>query len=616
MNEAAKSQAEAAREQVNAAYRGQLRRIRDRVDSYWRSRAAALKMDSRSGAADFARGVRTGLADSLIYLNADGSVAYPQTAIWIPDPTLDRRDWREAQTREDRRDYAGAAAAYATIARLDRNEGVAARAAQAHVRTLVSGANKEAALGTIAEYFGKGRLSSALDFQGRLIAADEQLLSLRLMGPRDRRYPAAEKRLASLLDDYERVSMPSAQRLFLMGELRVLAPNGTLAHEFRTSAAERMAAEYLEKNETRFVDGGLQRTRSADVWKLGSKDARGIALFRTETVVAATRALLEEENRSSGGVRFALLPPGETADGEPVASAELPGWQISFSLLNTRAMEELARSRTTSYLWVAYLVIAAMAVTGLILGRSFRHQMRLAHLKTDLVAAVSHELKTPLSSMRLLVDSLLEDETLDPAKTRDYLQLISGENQRLTRLIENFLTFSRIERNRQRFEFSATSPGQVVRAATDAVRERFQGPAVRFEVDVSGDLPPVSADEDALVAVVLNLLDNAFKYTPGEKHISLRAYREGEHVVFAVADNGIGIAPRDQKRIFRKFYQVDQRLARETGGVGLGLNIVEFIVRAHGGAVNVKSTPGEGSTFRVLLPCSGLNPLRSLGPAA
>jgi signal transduction histidine kinase len=602
MNEAAKSQAEAAREQVNAAYRGQLRRLRDRVDGYWRARAASLKMESRNAAADFARGVRSGLGDSLIYLTAEGSVAYPQAAIWARDPTGERRDWRDAQAREDLKDYAAAAGAYSAIARLDRNDAIAARAAQGQVRSLVLTGNKEAALAAIQEYFGKGRLSSALDFQGRLIAADEQLLALRLMGARDRRYAAAVKRLTTMLDNYERVAMPSAQRLFLMDELRVLAPNGTIAQDFRTYAAERMAAEFLEKNDTRFVDGGLQRTRSADVWKLAAKDGRGIALFRTETVVAATRAVLQEDNNSTGGVRFALLPPGAQADGEPVASAELPGWQISFSLMDARAMEELARQRTTSYLWVAYLVIAAMAVTGLILGRSFRRQMRLAHLKTDLVAAVSHELKTPLSSMRLLVDSLLEDEKLDPAKTRDYLQLISGENQRLTRLIENFLAFSRIERNRQRFEFAATTPGQVVRAACEAVRERFQAPGCRFEVDISEDLPPVYADEDALVSVVLNLLDNAYKYTPGEKHISLRAYREGEHVVFAVADNGIGIAPREQKRIFKKFYQVDQRLARETGGVGLGLNIVEFIVRAHGGAVNVKSKPGEGSTFRVVLP--------------
>jgi signal transduction histidine kinase len=203
--------------------------------------------------------------------------------------------------------------------------------------------------------------------------------------------------------------------------------------------------------------------------------------------------------------------------------------------------------------------------------------------------------------MRVLVDSLLEDQSLNPTKTRDYLQLIAGENLRLSRLIENFLTFSRIERNRQSFEFSQTRPANVIQSAVQAARERFQ-PDCDLKVEISPELPPVYADEDALVTVLLNLLDNAYKYTPSDKRIVVQAYPENGQVVFAVQDNGIGIAPRDQKRIFRRFFQVDRRLARETGGVGLGLSIVEFIVRAHGGAVLVKSQSGAGSTFAVRLP--------------
>ena len=103
--------------------------------------------------------------------------------------------------------------------------------------------------------------------------------------------------------------------------------------------------------------------------------------------------------------------------------------------------------------------------------------------------------------------------------------------------------------------------------------------------------------------MLLNLVENAYKYTPADKRISLHAYREGDRVIFEVEDNGIGIAPRDQKRIFRRFYQVDQSLARDTGGCGLGLSIVDFIVRAHGGAVAVRSEIGVGSTFRVSMPC-------------
>jgi len=137
-----------------------------------------------------------------------------------------------------------------------------------------------------------------------------------------------------------------------------------------------------------------------------------------------------------------------------------------------------------------------------------------------------------------------------------------------------------------------TRPDAVVRDALDAAQERLNG--CHLEVSIADSLPAVRADEDALVTVLLNLLDNAWKYTPGEKRIGVRAYRERGRVVFAVEDNGIGIAPRERKKIFRRFYQVDRRLARETGGVGLGLSIVEFIVRAHGGSIDVKSQPGRG----------------------
>jgi hypothetical protein len=198
----------------------------------------------------------------------------------------------------------------------------------------------------------------------------------------------------------------------------------------------------------------------------------------------AKGAALAAIRRRFGGA--GSQPAPHTDLNEAIAAGPmLPGWRIAFSLLDTKPFDEAARGRMVSYLWAGYLVVAAMAVTGFLVGRSLRRQWRLARLKTDLVATVSHELKTPLASMRLLVDSLLEDEKLDPEKTRDYLDLISGENQRLSRLIENFLTFSRIERNRQRFEFGETRPEDVVRTAVHAMRERLQPPACRLDVDIA-----------------------------------------------------------------------------------------------------------------------------------
>ncbi len=398
--------------------------------------------------------------------------------------------------------------------------------------------------------------------------------------------PVVLRRLIAMLNDYDTTRMPAAQRLFLMDEVRAIDRNTA----FPTYDAERLAAQFLEADGSRANTSGLQPTRVPGLWNLSG------AIYRTDRVLAAMHGILDDGNK---GVKFTIVPPGAPSGEDAIAAgAMLPGWQISISIIDPRLLENAARSRMASYLWAGYLVIGAMAITGLFVGQSFRKQMRLARLKTDLVAAVSHELKTPLSSMRLLVDSLLADAEFEPKKTREYLQLVAGENLRLTRLVENFLTFSRIERNRQRFEFERIEPVDIVASAAGVMRERL----IDFTVDVEPGLPAIHADPDALLTALVNLLDNAWKYTRSEKRICLRATREAGQVVFAVEDNGIGIAAREQKRIFRRFYQVDARLARETGGCGLGLTIVESIARAHGGSVRVASQVGAGSTFSLCLP--------------
>jgi signal transduction histidine kinase len=597
MNEAARGQARAAKQSVTEAYRGQLRFIRDRIDAYWESRANALEQAAGAGsAADFARNVKAGAADSFIYLKRDGSIAYPQsTTEYTTEPAAERPDWRAAEAFDQRRNRLGAIGAWTAIAKSENDPSIAARAAQAEIRWLVP--EKEAAIRAIAEYFSAGRIASGTDLQGRLIAADEQLLALHLMQPRDSRRAIVIRRLSAMLNDYENTAMPAAQRLFLMDEVRAMSPNV----EFPTYNAEHLAAQFVEAGEVHPGGGGLRATPVPELWKLAAKSGRVIALYRTETVVAALRTLLDSSGSKS--VKFAAVPPGTGSTGEAIAAgAMLPGWQLSMSIVDTRMMEEAARTRIATYLWVGYLVIGAMVVTGLIAGQSFRKQVRLARLKTDLVGAVSHELKTPLASMRLLVDSLLEDPIFDSKKTREYLQLIAGENLRLSRLVENFLTFSRIERNRQRLEFQEIEPANVVDSVSGIVRERFQGSGCEFSVDVETGLPPIHADPDALLSALLNLLDNAYKYTRSDKRIRLRAYGQSGQVVFAVEDNGMGIAAREQKKIFRRFYQVDRRLARESGGCGLGLSIVDSIVRAHGGSVRVTSQLGSGSTFRLCLP--------------
>ena len=225
-------------------------------------------------------------------------------------------------------------------------------------------------------------------------------------------------------------------------------------------------------------------------------------------------------------------------------------------------------------------------------------------LKNDFIATVAHELKTPLASMRLLMDTLLEGRYDSEQTATEYLQLAANENKRLTHLIDSFLTFSRMEHNKQAFVMVRTSPVDIVEAAAGAVKTRFAAGKCKFEINAGKDLPDVTADRDAMVTVLVNLLDNAYKYSYDDKRIELSVFSRDGSVCFCIRDNGKGISRRSVKKIFKRFYQVDRSLSRRAEGCGLGLNIAKFIVDAHKGTISVVSKPGEGSTFTVILSVS------------
>ncbi len=252
------------------------------------------------------------------------------------------------------------------------------------------------------------------------------------------------------------------------------------------------------------------------------------------------------------------------------------------------------------YIWTTVLVIGLMLLVSGLTARSLIRQAKLNKLKNDFVATVTHELKTPLASTRVLVDTLLAGHHQDPQQVREYLQLIDQENTRLGRLIDHFLTFSRMERNKQVFEIVPADPAEIARQAAEAMQTRFQNHC-RFTIDIAEHLPTIPADKDAMITVLVNLLDNAYKYSYDNRQIELRVYQQENAVCFAVRDNGIGMTRRVLKKIFNRFYQADSSLSRRAEGAGLGLSIVKYIVDAHHGRITVESKPGHGSTFTVSL---------------
>ena len=281
----------------------------------------------------------------------------------------------------------------------------------------------------------------------------------------------------------------------------------------------------------------------------------------------------------------------------------LPDFTVSVFFKDTSVFEKAAHRQTSIYIWTGVLVALLILSAGGISIRTVNHQIKMNRLKNDFIATVTHELKTPLASMRLLVDTLLEGNYESEQTATEYLQMVANENERLTHLIDSFLTFSRMERNKQVFDITAVSPVEVAKIASEAVRAKFENGNVIFDMDVQKSLPMMVADKDGIITAIVNLLDNAYKYTNGDKRIELKVYKQNGFVCFAVKDNGIGLSARAQKKIFNRFYQVDSRLSRRNEGCGLGLSIVKFIIDAHKGSIEVESAPGKGSTFIMKLPC-------------
>lgn len=254
------------------------------------------------------------------------------------------------------------------------------------------------------------------------------------------------------------------------------------------------------------------------------------------------------------------------------------------------------------YLWIGGIVLGLSVLSGVAIVVSVRRQQSVTRLKDNLVATVTHELKTPVASIRLLVDTLLNEERRDKVDTQEYIELISRENLRLGRLIDNFLSFSRMERSKGSFDIKRISPASVVSSAEEAFRERFKGQAFSLTIEGAEKLPDIAGDREALATVLGNLLENALKYGGRERRIELRCSAAISGFEFEVRDFGGGISKKDQKRVFRKFFQVDHNASGQTGSVGLGLSIVSFIVSKHSGQVELDSEIGKGSTFRVRIP--------------
>ena len=254
--------------------------------------------------------------------------------------------------------------------------------------------------------------------------------------------------------------------------------------------------------------------------------------------------------------------------------------------------------------WLVGGGIFALAVSvvlgGLLILRDAGREVQVARLRSEFVANVSHELRTPLTTIRMYAETLLMGRHRSEKQMRDYLTTLLHESRRLSRLVDNVLDFSRIERGDRTYERRPCDLGEAARAALETFGGVFATEGFEVEEAIAGPLPPVLADQEAVEGAVANILGNAVKYSPGQKAVRLAVEQRQAEVLVEVADRGIGLPEGEEERIFEQFHRGAN--AASTAGTGLGLSLVGNVVEAHGGRVEAANRPGGGSVFRLYFP--------------
>ena len=288
-------------------------------------------------------------------------------------------------------------------------------------------------------------------------------------------------------------------------------------------------------------------------------------------------------------------------DGVSLGSS-FPGLKLAYKVEDKAPLLGEWSLRRSFYLIALFLVLCVTLFGAYFLWRDVGRELQMAEMRSQFIASVSHELKTPLTAVRMFAESLRLGRPADSQAKAEYLDTIVNESHRLTRLLNNVLDFSKIERGERTYRKERTSLSEIVRAAAQAMQYPLTQQGFHLKVNVADDLPDIQADRDAIEQAILNLLSNAVKYSGESRQIDLRVQKSDGCAVIEVSDQGVGIDPAQQKQIFERFYRVPSEENRRIPGTGLGLALVFHIAKAHGGRVAVRSLLGQGSTFSVYLP--------------
>lgn len=276
-------------------------------------------------------------------------------------------------------------------------------------------------------------------------------------------------------------------------------------------------------------------------------------------------------------------------------------WRAAVGMRDTN-LDALARDSFLQSAGVTVLVLLVLLCGVALIVRATDREARLAQAKSNFVANVSHELKTPLSLLSLFSEILELGRVNTEEKKTEYYRIIRHESLRLNKMIDNILDFSKIEAGRKTYNFAAADMTEVIEEVLSSYRYQIKNSGFDMRTDLQSDLPPVMLDRDAMAQAISNLLDNAIKYSRDVKQLLITTKTLDSKLSIEIADRGIGIPRAEQAKIFEKFYRVGNGLVHDVKGSGLGLSLVKHIVDAHQGTISVESEEGKGSRFTILLP--------------
>jgi len=360
-------------------------------------------------------------------------------------------------------------------------------------------------------------------------------------------------------------------------------------------------------------------------WTIGMRvndDLKSLIKFigvriRRNALPDAVRTVLKE-SQPSEEVRIALLDSAERIlfpEGLSTATVVLikpfsrfeelaSGTKLALVAIGENPLETISSKSLIIYYILLGSVIVLIAFGIVFIFRDISRDERISVMKSEFIANVSHEIKTPIATIRTLAENLKEGWVTGEEKQREYFSLIDREAQYLTHLVENILDFSRIEKAKKSYRMEATSMGDSTKKAIESFRWLVDGQGVIIKENIENDLPLCILDAEAYERALLNLLDNAVKYSREDKVIEISVRLQVDSIIIAISDHGIGISKKDSEKIFEKFFRSPIPDGRKIPGSGIGLTLVKEIIEAHGGTIKVESEIGKGSTFILSFPLS------------